>query len=59
MLKVAFFAGASLHPMPPVESKNDGTRYFHIHEGERIDEDQVADWIKQASELPGWAGFDC
>lgn len=52
-VKVAFFRGTSLQPVPPVESKNDGTRYFHIHEGDEIDEEQLAGWIRQAAELPG------
>ncbi len=56
-VKVAFFRGASLRPVPPVESKNKGTRYFHIHEDDQLDEELVASWIRQASELPGWAGF--
>lgn len=64
-MKVAFFQGASLKPIPPVESRNEGTRYFHIHEGEwtdaagGVDEKQLSAWIKQASKLPGWAGFKC
>ena len=53
-VKVAFFRGTSLRPVPPVESKNEGTRYFHIHEDDQIDEELVASWIRQASELPGW-----
>lgn len=53
-IKVAFFRGASLHPAPPVESKDRNTRYFHIHEGDGIDEELLAGWIGQASELPGW-----
>jgi hypothetical protein len=53
-LKVAFFRGASLRPVPPVESKDKHTRYFHIHEGDQLDEELVASWIRQASELPGW-----
>ena len=52
-VKVAFFRGASLHPMPPVESKQKDVRYFHIHENEKLDEKLVASWIRQASELPG------
>ena len=52
-VKVAFFKGTSLRPMPPVESKQKDVRYFHVHEGEKIDEQLVASWIKQASELPG------
>jgi hypothetical protein len=56
-VKVGFYRGTSLHPMPPVESKNDGTRYLHIYERDEIDEHLVGSWIRQASELPGWAGF--
>ena len=52
-VKVAFFSGASLDPVPPVESKHNKVRYFHIHEGETIDEALVASWIRQASEQPG------
>ena len=52
-IKVAFLNGTSLRPMPPVESKNKGTRYFHIHEDDHLDETLVANWIKQAAELPG------
>lgn len=56
-VKVAFFSGTSLSPVPPVESKNEGTRYFHIHADDRFDEELVASWARQASELPGWGGF--
>jgi len=52
-IKVAFFRGTSLRPLPPVESKNEGTRYLHIHEDEEPDEELVASWIRQASKLPG------
>ncbi len=52
-IKVAFLNGASLHPLPPIESKNQGTRYLHIHEDDRLDEELIASWIRQASELPG------
>ena len=51
-LKVAFFRGASLGPVPPVASKHPDLRYFHIHENEPFDEVQLADWLKQASRLP-------
>ncbi|HEX9746504.1 MAG TPA: DUF1801 domain-containing protein [bacterium] len=56
-IKVAFFNGTSLDPMPPVESKNKGTRYFHIYEGDDIDEKKLAKWVRQASKIPGWDGF--
>ncbi len=52
-IKVAFFRGTSLNPIPPVESKQKEVRYFHVHEGDDIDEKQFADWVKQASKLPG------
>jgi hypothetical protein len=52
-IKVAFFRGAQLDPVPPVESKQEDVRYFHIHEDDQLDEARFADWVKQASELPG------
>jgi hypothetical protein len=52
-VKVAFFRGTSLRPMPPVESKQENVRYFHIHEGDPLDEELLASWIRQAAELPG------
>ena len=52
-VKVAFFRGASLEPVPPVASKSGDTRYFHIHEDDAFDETQFADWVRQASRLPG------
>lgn len=53
-LKLAFFRGAALSPPPPVESRDANTRYVHIHEVDALDEAQLASWIRQASELPGW-----
>jgi len=53
-VKVTFFNGVSLDPMPPVSSKDPKTRYLHIHEDEAVDEKQLVSWIKQASGLPGW-----
>ncbi len=55
-VKVAFFRGTSLEPLPPGESKVKGTRYLDLHEDDRLDEAQFAAWVKQASELPGWDG---
>ena len=52
-IKVTFFRGASLTPVPPVESKHKEVRYCHIHEHDPIDEAQFADWVTQASQLPG------
>jgi hypothetical protein len=52
-IKVSFFKGTSLNPMPPVESKLKDVRYFHIHENEQIDEELLVSWIRQAADLPG------
>lgn len=52
-VKVAFFRGAQLRPVPPGESKQKDVRYLDIREGDEIDEAQFAAWVKQASELPG------
>jgi len=52
-VKVAFYRGSSLRPLPPVGSKQEGVRYVHIREGERLDEELVARWMEQASKLPG------
>lgn len=52
-IKIAFFRGTSLKPLPPVESKQTNVRYLHIHEDEAFDEAQFTKWIKQASKLPG------
>jgi hypothetical protein len=52
-VKVAFFRGAALRPLPPGASKNKDTRYLDIHEDDDLDEAQLAAWVKQASRLPG------
>ncbi|MGE0868348.1 MAG: DUF1801 domain-containing protein [Kofleriaceae bacterium] len=52
-LKVAFFRGASLRPVPPGASKHKDVRYVDLREGE-LDEAQLARWVKQAAALPGW-----
>jgi hypothetical protein len=53
-VKVTFFRGASLRPLPPGESKSKDVRYLDIHEDDKLDQDLVARWMRQASELPGW-----
>jgi hypothetical protein len=53
-VKVAFFRGAELTPMPPGVSKQKEVRYLDIYEDTRLDEALLGDWIRQASELPGW-----
>jgi hypothetical protein len=52
-IKVTFFRGTSLQPVPPVGSKVENVRYFHIHEGDPLDEKLLTSWIRQASKLPG------
>lgn len=52
-IKVAFFDGQRLDPVPPVSSKSGGTRYVHIHEADAVDEAAFADWVRQACALPG------
>ena len=52
-VKVAFFRGTSLRPLPPGESKSKDTRYLDIHEDDQLDEVQLTAWVKQASSLPG------
>ena len=52
-VKVSFFRGTSLRPLPPGESKQKEVRYLDIHEDDQLDEAQLAAWVKQASELPG------
>jgi hypothetical protein len=53
-VKVAFFRGTSLRPVPPGESKHNDVRYVDIHEDDKFNEAQMATWVKQAAALPGW-----
>ena len=53
-VKVAFFRGTSLRPVPPGESKHKEVRYLDIREDDQLDEAQMATWIRQAAALPGW-----
>jgi hypothetical protein len=52
-IKVAFFRGAALDPMPPGTSKQKDVRYLDIRENDTLDEARFTDWVKQASALPG------
>jgi hypothetical protein len=52
-IKVAFFRGKSLHPLPPGASKHKDVRYVDLREHD-LDEAQMAAWVKQAAALPGW-----
>lgn len=51
-IKVAFFRGAALRPLPPGTSKQKDVRYLDIRENEPLDEAQFAAWVKQASQSP-------
>jgi hypothetical protein len=52
-VKVAFFRGTSLRPLPPGESKQEDVRYLDIHEHDALDEARFKACVKQASQLPG------
>ena len=52
-VKVAFFRGTSLRPVPPGESSHKEVRYLDLHEDDELDEAQFVSWVKQASRLPG------
>jgi len=53
-LKLAFFRGTELKPLPPGESKHPDVRYLDVHEGDELDEAQLTRWCKQAAAVPGW-----
>ena len=52
-IKVTFFRGTSLEPVPAGKSKHPEVRYLDIHQEPGLDEAQFADWVRQASRLPG------
>lgn len=52
-VKVAFFRGAMLDPVPPGKSRQKDVRYLDIHEQDQLDEARFIDWVRQASRLPG------
>jgi hypothetical protein len=52
-VKVTFFRGTSLRPVPPGASKHEEVRYLDIRE-DGFDEAQMAAWVKQAADLQGW-----
>ena len=56
-MKVTFFNGARLDPVPPEASKDPDARYLHVHEDGAFDEEHVRSWIRQAAAQPGSAGF--
>ncbi|WP_377839010.1 DUF1801 domain-containing protein [Bosea sp. UC22_33] len=52
-VKVSFFKGAALDPVPPGPSRQKEVRYLDLHENNALDEAQFSDWIRQASQMPG------
>jgi hypothetical protein len=56
-IKVTFFRGTSLEPVPPIGSKHPEVRYAHLPEGEPLDEALLTRWIQQAAALPGDTTF--
>jgi hypothetical protein len=52
-IKVGFFRGKSLRPLPPGDSTHKDMRYLDVRDGDALDEAQFVDWVKQASALPG------
>lgn len=55
-VKVTFFDGASLDPVPEVAGKDPNARSYHVHDGDEIDADRFTNWVLQAASLPGWGG---
>ena len=55
-VKVTFLNGASLDPVPSGGGRDPDSRWLDICEGE-LDEEQMADWVRQSAGLPGWDGF--
>ena len=53
-IKVTFFRGTSLRPLPPGASKHKDVRYLDIREDDVLDEKQLGAWLEQAAALPGW-----
>jgi hypothetical protein len=53
-IKLTFFRGAELDPLPPVGFKDPDARALHIHEDDELDEGQLVGWFEQAAAIPGW-----
>ena len=56
-VKVTFLNGAELSPEPPGSGKDPDARWVDIYEG-GLDEEQMAEWVRQSAAIPGWEGFD-
>lgn len=56
-VKVTFFRGADLDPVPPERGKDEHARHVHLREHDVLDADLLTSWFRRAAELPGWDGF--
>ena len=56
-VEVTFLNGASLCPVPPGSGKDKDSRWVDIYEGE-LDEEQMAEWVRQTAGIPGWDRFE-
>ena len=54
-VKLTFFNGESLEPMPPKAVKAEGARALDVYEDDELDLEQLGRWIQQAEGLPGWS----
>ena len=55
-VRVTFLNDASLSPVPPGSGKDEDSRWIDIYEG-KLNEEELAEWIRQAAAIPGWPGF--
>ena len=53
-LKLGFFDGTSLKPVPPVPLKSKPMAALDVRKDDTLDEARLARWVKQAVKLPGW-----
>jgi len=54
-VKLTFFNGVALVPPPPGgTARSKEARWLDVHEGDELDEAQLADWVRQAAAIPGW-----
>jgi hypothetical protein len=53
-VKVTFFKGAQLQPVPPGAGKDKDARWIDIYEDDTLDEVQFVSWVQQAAAIPGW-----
>ena len=54
-VKVTFFEGLSLDPVPPGGTEKSGqARWIDSYEKDPLDEERFASWVRQAAAIPGW-----